>query len=189
MLCSLPIEYLIHRLTVGTEVTVGNSGARGSLTPPNPMYAGAFDSAYYNSTNATGNLYVCGNTGRVPTLYAIHFTAGIPGSASSGATLATPGSSAACSPITDVPSPSQTAVQSERLFFSVQGDGLPLCASSAGCVYDLLDTPWQPYTPYAVGQRVSADLFTLKRCFLTELLVEQRRHGPVSPVLKRPITA
>jgi hypothetical protein len=36
----------------------------------------------------------------------------------------------------------------------VQGDGLPLCASSAGCVYDLLDTPWQPLTTYTVGQRV-----------------------------------
>jgi len=140
--------------SAGTEITVGNSVLPTSLTPPNPLYAGAFDSSYYNSTNGTGNLYVCGNTGAVPTLYAIHFNAGIPGTSSSGATLATPTSTAACSPVTDVPSPSQTAVQSERLFFSVQGDGLPLCASSAGCVYDLLDTPWQPLTTYTVGQRI-----------------------------------
>ena len=40
--------------TAGTEVTVGNSVVQGSLTPPNPMYAGAFDSAYYNSVNAHG---------------------------------------------------------------------------------------------------------------------------------------
>ena len=135
----------------GTKVTVGSAGSAGS---PNPLYAGAFDSSYYNSTTGTGNLYVCGNTGAVPTLYAIHFNAGIPGTASSGATLATAGSTAACSPLTDVPSPSPTAVQSERLFFSVQGDGLPLCAAPAGCVYDLLDTPWQPLTPYVVGQRI-----------------------------------
>jgi hypothetical protein len=87
-------------------------------------------------------------------LYAIHFNAGLPGTASSGATLATPGSTAACSPVTDIPSPSSKVVQSERLFFSVQDNGPPLCTASPGCVYDLLDTPWQPNTPYTVGQRI-----------------------------------
>lgn len=133
----------------GTEITVGNSSSA-----PNPMYAGAFDSFYYNSPAGTGSLYVCGNTGAVPTLYSIHFNAGLPGTASSGATLATPGSTAACSPLTDIPSPNSASVQSERLFFSVQGNGLPLCASSPGCVFDLLDTPWLPNTPYTVGQRI-----------------------------------
>jgi hypothetical protein len=140
--------------TAGRKITVGNSLLLGSIPNPNPLYAGAFDSSYYNSTNGTGNLYVCGNTGAVPTLYAIHITAGIPGTASSGATLATPASTAACSPLTDVPSPNPMAVQSERLLFSVQNNGVPLCASSGGCVFDLLDTPWQPSTVYSVGQRI-----------------------------------
>jgi hypothetical protein len=140
--------------SAGIKVTVGNSVVLGSLTHPNPLYAGAFDSSYYNSVNATGNLYVCGNTGAVPTLYAIPIVAGIPGTASSAATLATPSSTAACSPLTDVPSPTSRAAQTERLFFSVQNNGLPLCASSGGCVFDLLDTPWQPTTAYSVGQRI-----------------------------------
>ena len=40
------------------------------------MYIGSFDSTYENSTNATGNLYVCGNTGGKPTLYQIPIKAG-----------------------------------------------------------------------------------------------------------------
>ena len=46
---------------------VGISTAHG--TAPSPMYIGAFDSTYQKSANATGNLYVCGNTGGNPTLY------------------------------------------------------------------------------------------------------------------------
>ena len=50
----------------GTKVQVGSAGT--ALTP-NVLYGGDFDSTYQNSVNATGNLYVCGNTGGAPTLY------------------------------------------------------------------------------------------------------------------------
>jgi hypothetical protein len=36
----------------------------------------------------------------------------------------------------------------------VQNNGSSLCAFSAGCVFDLLDTPWQRSTGYTVGQRI-----------------------------------
>lgn len=138
--------------TTGTKVTAGNSVILGST--PNPMYVGAFDSSYYSSTNATGNLYVCGNTGEVPSLYQIRVNAGTIGVVSKGATLATPGSTAACSPVTDVSNPNTTGGASERVFFSVQNNSPALCASASGCVFNILDTPWQPSTPYSVGQRI-----------------------------------
>ena len=53
--------------TFGTKVTVGASTLSGSA--PNPLYLGAFDSTYKNSVNATGNLYVCGDTGGFPALF------------------------------------------------------------------------------------------------------------------------
>ena len=140
--------------TAGTKVTVGNSVVLSSFPNPNPMYIGGFDSAYYSSSTATGNLYVCGNTGAVPTLYGIPFVAGTPGTSAIISSLATAGSTARCSSVTDIPNPNTTGGPSERLFFSVQNNALPLCASPTGCLISLLDTAWQPTTSYAVGQRV-----------------------------------
>ncbi len=50
--------------TSGTEARVGSS----QVAPPNPnpLFEGSFDSTYRASVNATGNLYVCGNTGGKP---------------------------------------------------------------------------------------------------------------------------
>src|SRR5580700_1292506 len=58
----------------GSEAVVGSSTIEPAA--PNPMYSGAFDSAYKNSSDATGNLYVCGNTGGAPTLYQVPIVAG-----------------------------------------------------------------------------------------------------------------
>src|ERR1700693_795562 len=63
--------------TSGSKAVVGASTISGSA--PNPLYLGAFDSTYENSVNATGNLYVCGNTGGPPILYQITIGSGVLG--------------------------------------------------------------------------------------------------------------
>jgi len=134
----------------GTEAEAGNSS--GS---PNPEYIGAFDSAYYNSVPPTGALYVCGQTGGTPTLYKIPITSGA--MAASGllvAALATPSATAACSPVADVPNPNTTGGFSERLFVSVQNSSLATSCSSAGCILNFIDTPWQASTSYQLHQQI-----------------------------------
>src|SRR5579863_5171356 len=71
---------------LGSEALVGNSTITG--TSPSLMFIGGFDNAYYTSTNGTGNLYVCGNTGGRPTLYQVPISAGAFGSPSAISTLA-----------------------------------------------------------------------------------------------------
>ena len=69
----------------GSEAVVGNSTVEPAA--PSPMYIGAFDSTYENSVNATGNLYVCGNTGGDPTLYQVPIAAGAFGTVNTGPAL------------------------------------------------------------------------------------------------------
>jgi hypothetical protein len=69
------------------------------------MYDGGFDSAYFNSANATGNLYVCGNTGLNPTLYQVPIAAGTMGTPAAITALTPAANSPACSPVTDLSSP------------------------------------------------------------------------------------
>jgi len=136
----------------GAEVSVGNSTVSG--TNPNPLYIGGFDSAYYKSVNATGNLYVCGNTGANATLYQVPVTAGVLSASQPITALASGSSTAACSPVTDVPNPNTPFGPSERIFVSVQGNGLPTACSSGGCVLNFVSAAWKPSTNYAVGQQV-----------------------------------
>lgn len=131
----------------GTKVTVGNSA-----TTPNPMYIGAFDSAYYNSSNATGTLYVCGNTGADPTMYRVPVTGGVMGSPVPGAVLTPVARTPACSPVTDFPNPNASANKSELLYFSVQNYG-HACANK-GCLMNFVDLPWQAKTHYTAGQEI-----------------------------------
>ncbi len=140
----------------GTEVTVGDS-VLSAPPNPNPMYIGGFDSAYFSSANRTGNLYVCGNTGAIPTLYQVSVTAGaFPGTGlgTPFTTLGKTGSNAGCSPVTDVANPNTTGGPSERVFVSVQGSGLSTACSSGGCIMSFLDTPWKANTAYSIGQQV-----------------------------------
>lgn len=138
--------------TTGTEVTIGQSKA--SVPPnPNPTFVGAFDSTYYNSVGANGNLYVCGNTGASPTLYQIPFTAGVPG-ASVAVTPLTTASTAACSGVTDLPNPNTAGGPSERLFVSVQDKGIATACATGGCIFNFVVTPWKASTAYGVGQQV-----------------------------------
>jgi hypothetical protein len=136
----------------GTKITVGNSVAVGTLPNPSPMYIGGFNAAYLNSTHATGTMYVCGNTGGIPTLYGIHIAAGVPGPSSAISTLTT--ATAACSPVADVFNPNTTGGLTEQLFFSVQSNALPICNSTGGCILSVLETPWQSSNTYLLGQRI-----------------------------------
>ncbi len=139
--------------TSGSKSTVGRSVVTGTLPNPNPMYLGGLDSAYYNSVNGTGNLYVCGNTGSNPKLYRVPVTAGTLGTAVAIAGLtpvtATP---VVCSPVTEFPNPNANVSKTELLFVSVQNHGRA-CANT-GCVMNFMDLPWQPKTHYNVGQEV-----------------------------------
>ena len=136
--------------STGSKVTVGNSVVLGST--PNPMYVGAFDSAYFNSTNATGALYVCGNTGGAPVMYRIPIVAGVMGSPVPGATLTPAGRTPACSPVTDFPNPNASPNKAELLYFSVQNFGRP--CGNKGCLMNFVDLPWKANTHYNAGQEI-----------------------------------
>ncbi len=140
----------------GTEEPVGTSTFSG-VPLPNPLYNGGFDNAYISSTNATGNLYVCGSTGAEPTLYQVPVTGGTLGTPAALSTLSTPGATPACSPVTDVSSPGATpgSAVTERLFLSAQGNSnAATCNTSGGCVQNFINTPWQASTTFAVGQEI-----------------------------------
>jgi|HubBroStandDraft_1064217.scaffolds.fasta_scaffold01736_9 hypothetical protein len=135
--------------TTGTKAVVGIS----KTAPPNPspMYEGGFDSTYQASVNATGNLYVCGNTAGSPTLYQIPITAGTMGTALTGPVLTS--ATTGCSPVTDIPNPNATGGAAEWIFASAQASGSGNnCAG--GCIMNFKVTPWQPSTAYTVGQEI-----------------------------------
>ena len=133
----------------GTKRTVGVSTHTG--TTPNPFYIGGFDSSYLNSGNATGNLYVCGNTGGPPTLYKIAVAGGALGTVTPGPVLAT--STTSCSPVADIQNPNAAGGSTEWIFASAAANGIATgCA--AGCVFNFKNTPWKPSTAYALGQEV-----------------------------------
>jgi len=137
--------------TFGTKAVVGTSSATA-----NPLYAGGFDSTYLNSANATGNLYVCGNTGFAPTLYQVAIAAGAFGAVLKGPALAS--ATTGCSPITDIPNPNATGGATEWLFAGVQnnglGSGLTTSCASGGCLMNFKVQPWKPSNAYTVGQQV-----------------------------------
>jgi hypothetical protein len=136
----------------GAEAVVGTSQA----APPNPsaMYEGAFDSTYEASGTATGNFYVCGNTGGVPTLYQIPIVAGVMQTPVAGPARAS--ATTGCSPVTDISNPNGAAGIAEWIFASAQASGLGnSCAvGTGGCVMNFNVQPWLPSHSYLVGQFV-----------------------------------
>jgi hypothetical protein len=136
--------------TSGTETRVGSSSAS-----PNFLYAGDFDDAYYASSNATGNLYVCGNTGANPTLYQIAISAGgMPSAGTSLSTVTTTGSTDSCSTVTDVSNPNATGGLEERIYFSPTNHGRATACASKGCVESFIVTPWQASQAYVLGHQI-----------------------------------
>jgi hypothetical protein len=136
----------------GSEVQVGTAG-----TTPNPMYLGAFDTTYRNSANATGNLYVCGNTGGAPTLYQVPIAGGVlPASGIPIAQLTSTSNTPKCSPVTNLYNANASGGATEKIFVSVENNGANTACAGGGCVFNFVDTAWQPSTAYNVGQEVLA---------------------------------
>ena len=141
----LPTNFAAGATTPKTAV--GTSSAT-----PNPLYAGGFDSTYLSSANATGNLYVCGNTGGVPGLYRIPIAAGVAGAVVAGPALA--GATTGCSAVTDIPNPNATGGATEWIFVSAQASGAGNSCASGGCLMNFKNQPWRASTVYTVGQQV-----------------------------------
>jgi hypothetical protein len=148
--------------STGVEAIVGTSQA----APPNPsaMYEGAFDSTYEASGTATGNFYVCGNTGGTPTLYQIPIAAGVMKAPIAGPSLA--GASTGCSPVTDISNPNAAAGISEWIFASAQasGSGNNCAVGTGGCVMNFNVQPWLPSHAYTVGQIVLDSNLNVQVC-------------------------
>ena len=118
------------------------------------MYIGAFDSTYKSSANATGNLYVCGNTGGAPTVYQVPITARRLGHGEPGAepfdqhhTLLSrdPYPECQCPP----------GGATEWIFASAQTSGhVDGVRRWGGCVFNFKDTAVAAVTAYAVGQEI-----------------------------------
>jgi hypothetical protein len=138
---------------------------KGAATNPNPLYLGAFDSAYYKTAGGTGNLYVCGNTGGNPRVYRVPITSGTLGTSAllfglTELVSETP----PCSPLTDVPNANSNPSKNELLFFSLQKDGIA-CANQ-GCLMNFVSAPWQPRTAYTVGQEILIQNATNKDLYI-----------------------
>jgi hypothetical protein len=133
----------------GSESQVG-----ASTGTPHPLYEGGFDSAYFSSSNATGSLYVCGNTGLNPVLFRVPITGGVMAAAGTAIALSANSSTAGCSPVTDVPNPNSPGGSEERLFVSPQNNGRPTACGGSGCLVSIVDSPWKASTTYVVGQEI-----------------------------------
>ncbi len=144
--------------TSGTEGRVGSSQV--SPPNPNPLFEGSFDSTYRASVNATGNFYVCGNTGGPPIMYRIPITAGVMGTVVAGPPLAN--TTTGCSPVSDIPNPNALGGATEWVYAGVQTTGLGNSCASGGCILNLKVQPWTPSTPYAIGQQVLDTNFHLQ---------------------------
>jgi hypothetical protein len=134
---------------IGIQGTVGISSAT-----PNPMYEGAFDSVYRASNNATGNLYVCGDTGGVPIVYQISITGGSTGIRTIGGPLSNV--STTCSPVADIPNPNAASGGGplEWIFAGVAAGGLGNNCSLSGCIMNFNVQPWLASHAYSVGQEI-----------------------------------
>ncbi len=82
------------------------------------MYIGAFDSTYESSVDATGHLYVCGNTGGAPTIYQVAIQGGILGTVNTGPVSFEQRRRTPCSPVTDVLNPNVSGGATEWMFAS-----------------------------------------------------------------------
>jgi hypothetical protein len=149
---SSPCAAVYEFSATGSMATPTESQVGVSALTPSPMYEGAIDNAYLNSANATGNMYVCGNTGASPIIYQIPISAGVMQTPVTGPTLTS--ASTGCSPVTDIANPNATGGATEWFFASSQNNGSGNNCSSGGCIMNFKSQQWQASTAYAVGQQV-----------------------------------
>lgn len=164
--CSAVYEFPTNFTSgTGRKTVVSSEGNMGAVFT---LYAGAFDNAYYTSSNGTGNLYVCGNTRGLATLVQVPITAGVmTASTTFGLQLAgTSGSSGniPCSPISELfNSNVNSGVSSggpqgtDKIFLSTLGSATvnPCFQGNGGCLLDVPVTEWQPGTAYTLGQEIA----------------------------------
>lgn len=136
----------------GSEAAIGTAASSANLPP---VYDGDFDNTYYNSSNATGNLYICGDAGGEPTLYQVHISAGTfpSGNVKTGPTLASTAGTA-CSPVTEIYNANATNGPFDWIFLSVEGSGSMTPCSSGGCVMNFIVTAWQASSAYLLNQEI-----------------------------------
>jgi hypothetical protein len=146
--------------TTGTRAAVGAS--IGFPSTPSPLFEAGFDSKYLASANATGNIYVCGNTGGPPVLYQIPINAGTMGTVVAGPVLS--GATTGCSPVTAVSNPNAAGGTTEWIFASVKASGSGNSCASGGCAMNFVNTPWLPSHAYTVGQQVLDTHFQVQTC-------------------------
>jgi hypothetical protein len=161
--CAAVFEFSTSSLATATEAVVGVGTT--SLTTPVPLYDGALDAEYLASTNATGNLYVCGNTGGPPIMYQVPISGGTMGTVVAGPVLSN-ATTSSCSPVTDIANPNATGGATEWFFASAGASGLGNNCSSGGCLSSFKDKQWQPSTAYSIGQQVidtNFDIQTVSR--------------------------
>ena len=165
--CSSVYQFSTNSISSGGRETPVSEGTTAAGFP---IYIGSFDNSYYTSANATGSLYVCGQTGGKAYLFKIPigfgFMSPTPISEGQFAGLIAPGN-VPCSPITEVFNPSlNSGVESggpqgtDKIFLSAQGtDAVNGCerAGNGGCLWGLPATSWQPGTAYTVGQVILDD--------------------------------
>jgi len=118
--------------TGNAHITASGMGTAGTTVP---LYAGDFDNAYYSSANPatpTGHMWVCGNTGGTPTLYALTITTNtLTTTPTTGPTLSN-ASATSCSPVTEFYNGT-----SDYIFVSPQtqsGTAAESCTANEGCV-------------------------------------------------------
>jgi hypothetical protein len=142
----------------GGRARVGSS----QVAPPNPnpLYEGGFDSTYFASGTATGNLYVCGNTAGAPTLYRITVNAGVLGAVVAGPALTS--ATTGCSPVSDIPNPNAAGGTAEWIYAGAQNSGVGNNCAGGGCLMNFNVQPWKAATAYVIGQEILDTKFQIQ---------------------------
>jgi len=144
---------------------VGTSSGTYPVHDTQTLFSGAFDNAFY--TTGTGNLYVCGNTNGVPTLYQIPITSGTMGTTvNTGPALSSVDTP--CSPLNEVYNTSG-AVPYDWIYASVNSVGttsgtspIGCTTASTGCVMVVPVTSWLASTSYSLGQMIVNNHFNIE---------------------------
>ena len=135
----------------------------GTSSTTIPVYSGTFDNEYYTSANGTGNLWVCGNPGGSPTLYAVPVSSTNLSAAQAGPVVSN--ATTTCSPVTEFcatttgvactrgtdTSTATNPTQNDYIFVSPRtqsGTAIQSCTADEGCVlsYTIATTPAATYS-------------------------------------------